>query len=91
MVGLSWSTGAILTRRIAPCWPPFGFVTVPGRQWGTLVTKDEYFRLLGQAIAGFLDVAKELEANPEGPVDLQHWNDEFMLELYEVTKDPRRA
>lgn len=54
------------------------------------MTKDEYFRLLGQAIAGFVDIAIELEADG-GDVTIQDWNDEFMLELYEVTKDPRSA
>lgn len=55
------------------------------------MNKIEYYRLIGQAIAEFVKVADELGTGPEAEADVRQWNDEFMLALYEVTNDERRA
>lgn len=55
------------------------------------MTKERYYELLEQAVSRFVGTAKDLEENAETQDDIQHWNDEFMLELYEVTKDSRRV
>lgn len=54
-----------------------------------VITRNKYFEFVGAAVADFLGTGAELEK--DGEQNIQAWNDEFMLCLYEVTKDGRKS